>query len=54
MAVTLIKYETIDSNQLKDIMDDKEPRPPEDWDSNDDSSANTTPTSAIGGPATDP
>jgi cell division protease FtsH len=53
MAETLIKYETIDSNQLKDIMDDKEPRPPEDWDSNDDSSDNTTPTSDIGGPATE-
>ena len=53
MAETLIKYETIDSNQLKDIMDDKEPKPPEDWDSNDDSSDNTTPTSDIGGPATE-
>ena len=50
---TLIKYETIDSNQIKDIMDDKEPRPPEDWNSNDDSPDNTTPSSDIGGPATE-
>ena len=53
MAETLIKYETIDSNQIKDIMNDKEPRPPEDWDSNDDSSDNTKPSSDIGGPATE-
>ena len=53
MAETLIKYETIDSDQIKDIMNDKEPRPPEDWDSNDDSSDNTKPSSDIGGPATE-
>ena len=53
MAETLIKYETIDSNQLKDIMDDKEPRPPEDWDSDDDSSDITKKSSDIGGPATE-
>ena len=53
MAETLIKYETIDSNQLKDIMDDKEPRPPEDWDSDDDSSDNNKKSSDIGGPATE-
>ena len=38
MAEALIKYETLDENQLNDIMNDKEPRPPEDWDQNDDSS----------------
>ena len=53
MAETLIKYETIDSNQIKDIMDDKEPRPPEDWDSDDDSSDNNKKSSDIGGPATE-
>ena len=53
MAETLIKYETIDSNQLKDIMDDKEPRPPEDWDSDDESSDNNKKSSDIGGPATE-
>jgi cell division protease FtsH len=31
MAEALIKYETIDSEQINDIMAGKEPRPPEDW-----------------------
>ena len=38
MAEALIKYETLDENQINDVMNDKEPRPPEDWDQNDDSS----------------
>lgn len=33
MAEALIKYETIDAQQLKEIMDGKEPTPPADWDS---------------------
>jgi cell division protease FtsH len=32
MAKALIKYETIDEHQIKDIMAGREPRPPEDWD----------------------
>ena len=32
MAKALIKYETIDERQIKDIMAGREPRPPEDWD----------------------
>ena len=32
MAKALIKYETIDETQIKDIMEGREPRPPEDWD----------------------
>ena len=32
MAKALVKYETIDSDQIKDIMAGKEPRPPADWD----------------------
>ncbi|SCZ49484.1 ATP-dependent zinc metalloprotease FtsH [Thiohalomonas denitrificans] len=32
MADALIKYETIDSKQIKDIMEGRPPRPPEDWD----------------------
>ncbi len=32
MAESLIKYETIDEQQIKDIMEGREPRPPEDWD----------------------
>ena len=31
MAKALIKYETIDENQIKDIMEGREPRPPADW-----------------------
>ena len=33
MADALIKYETIDEEQLRDIMAGKEPRPPDGWDS---------------------
>ena len=32
MSEALMKYETIDESQLKDIMLGKEPQPPEDWD----------------------
>ncbi|MGM0694610.1 MAG: ATP-dependent zinc metalloprotease FtsH [Pseudomonadota bacterium] len=32
MADALMKYETIDSHQLKDIMEGRDPRPPEGWD----------------------
>ena len=38
MAAALIKYETLDENQIGDIMNDKEPRPPEGWDQSDVSS----------------
>ena len=38
MAGALIKYETLDENQIADIMNDKEPRPPEGWDQSDVSS----------------
>ncbi|MDH3438374.1 MAG: ATP-dependent zinc metalloprotease FtsH, partial [Betaproteobacteria bacterium] len=31
MAEALMKYETIDTQQIKDIMAGKEPQPPEDW-----------------------
>jgi cell division protease FtsH len=31
MAEALMKYETIDAQQIKDIMEGREPRPPEDW-----------------------
>ena len=33
MAAALIKYETIDESQLRDIMAGREPKAPEDWDS---------------------
>ena len=32
MADALVKYETIDENQIKDIMAGKAPKPPADWD----------------------
>ncbi|MHB0774679.1 ATP-dependent zinc metalloprotease FtsH [Halomonas sp. WWR20] len=32
MAEALMQYETIDADQLKDIMEGREPRPPKDWD----------------------
>ena len=34
MSDALMKYETIDITQVKDIMEGREPRPPEDWDDN--------------------
>ncbi len=42
LADTLMKYETVDESQLKDIMLGKEPQPPEDWDSD------HTPQSSVG------
>jgi cell division protease FtsH len=61
MAKALMKFETIDSDQIDDIMDGKEPRPPADWDDSEpttpDSDDSTTkdagakPDSTIGGPA---
>ena len=61
MAKALMKYETIDSVQVKAIMDGKEPQPPEDWDDtvepirpDDDGSATAESDGAagnIGGPA---
>ncbi len=35
MAEALIKYETIDADQIEDIMTGKKPRPPADWDESD-------------------
>ena len=31
MANALLEYETIDNEQLRDIMDGRPPRPPKDW-----------------------
>ena len=33
MSDALIKYETIDDSQIREIMDGKPPTPPEGWDS---------------------
>ncbi|MEE8426538.1 MAG: AAA family ATPase, partial [Woeseiaceae bacterium] len=38
MAKALMKFETIDSTQIKDIMEGREPQPPEDWDDSTESS----------------
>ncbi len=61
MAETLMKYETIDADQIDDIMAGKKPRPPQDWDDSEPSSeASATDTEpakdrpkdgTIGGPA---
>ncbi len=40
MAEALMKYETIDANQVKEIMDGKEVTPPEDWEESDDDDSN--------------
>ena len=60
MAKALIKYETIGEEQIKDIMEGREPRPPEDWDDEPDSSEDSgSPKSeaeskgSIGGPASE-
>ena len=60
MAKALVKYETIDDSQIKDIMEGREPKPPEDWEdmsdtkTPDDGSApaeSDDATGTIGGPA---
>ena len=35
MAEALIKYETIDEGQIRDIMEGREPRQPDDWEDRD-------------------
>ena len=35
MTEALMKYETIDADQLKDIMEGRDPRPPEGWNDGD-------------------
>ncbi len=61
MAKALVKYETIGEQQIKDIMEGREPQPPEDWDDTiepktpDDGSATaeSDSTGTIGGPASE-
>jgi cell division protease FtsH len=50
MAGALVKYETIDEGQIRDIMAGREPRPPQDWDS---SAGPTAPVTGLGGPKPD-
>jgi cell division protease FtsH len=42
MADALMKYETIDSDQIADIMQGKTPRTPKDWEDDDDKAGNDT------------
>ncbi len=61
MSDALIKYETIDTDQIDQLMEGKEPNPPKDWDSGDDSTKPSAGSSektkedkgdgSIGGPA---
>ncbi len=63
MAEALIKYETIDSDQIDAIMEGREPQPPKDWGDDDNDSSVTTdageglgdkkPDAGIGGPASE-
>ena len=60
MAKALIKYETIGEEQIKDIMEGRDPRPPEDWDDTNDSDEDkgsskteVEPKGSIGGPASE-
>jgi cell division protease FtsH len=64
MAEALIKYETIDEEQIKDIMSGKPPRPPRDWDEHEPRSGSGSATAdssdekgksggTIGGPASE-
>jgi cell division protease FtsH len=51
MADALMKYETIEQSQITEIMNDKEPSPPDDWNS-DDNDVDNSPPPNIGDPAT--
>jgi len=60
MAKALVKYETIDAEQIKEIMDGKEPSPPQDWEDSGDAPTDVDPkapksesTGSIGGPASE-
>jgi cell division protease FtsH len=52
MADALMKYETIDSDQIKDIMEGKPPRPPAEWTADDEgrnSGGGSAPAVDVGG-----
>ena len=53
MAKALLEWETIDAEQIDDIMNGKPPRPPKDWTpSNSKSGGSVPPVSTDGAPAT--
>jgi cell division protease FtsH len=51
MAKALLEWETIDSDQIDDIMGDKPPRPPKDWAPSSGKSSSPTPPVTPGGAA---
>ena len=51
MAEALIKYETIDEHQIRDIMEGREPRPPQDWEDRDTPSQGNRPRERTDGEA---
>ncbi|NNC77099.1 MAG: ATP-dependent zinc metalloprotease FtsH [Woeseiaceae bacterium] len=59
MAKALVKYETIGEKQIEDIMNGREPRPPEDWEDtigktpDGSATADSDKPGTIGGPATE-
>jgi cell division protease FtsH len=60
MAKSLMKYETLVLVQIQDIMEGREPRPPEDWHDSDESKPTNVKedkdeeaTGTIGGPASE-
>ena len=60
MAKALVKYETIGDKQIRDIMEGREPRPPEDWEDTPDPDQDAgsaepaaKPAGSIGGPASE-
>ncbi len=58
MAETLLEYETIDRDQIDDIMNGRKPRPPEDWDDKGTASPTSEeprprPSGPVGDPAAD-
>jgi cell division protease FtsH len=53
MARALLEWETIDTDQIDDIMNDKPPRPPKDWSPSPSKPGGTTPpVNPDGAPAT--
>jgi cell division protease FtsH len=51
MADALIRYETIDEAQIRDIMEGRDPRPPADWEDKDTPSPGSSPRPQLDGEA---
>jgi cell division protease FtsH len=52
MSEALLKFETIEQSQIEDIMNDKEPRLPDDWENSDESNEDNDQTPNLGDHAT--